>query len=327
MCVLMLAGCGFAAQANETFESMDTCMQINLYGSAGTAAVVRAEIERLDALLSATDEHSDVYRLNRDGEAPVDPDTCELLEKTQETCRALDNDLNIFVYPLVEAWGFIDRNYTIPAPKTIETLLSAAQNARLARTETNFLKIEGQDARLDLGAVAKGYAADRAIAVMADNGVFSGILNLGGTVAAVGKKPSGELWRVGICDPDSQSSYFASVAVSDKIVATSGSYERYFERGGKRYCHIIDPKTGYPVDNGTVSVTVISDSGFQSDALSTALFVKGLDGAVQYWRKNGGFEFILLDENNRLYLTEGIEAAFRMADYYDYEVYVIKASG
>ena len=116
------------------------------------------------------------------------------------------------------------------------------------------------------------------------------------------------------------------MSVSDRIVATSGSYERYFESGGKRYCHIIDPKTGCPTDNGTVSVTVISDSGTRSDALSTALFVMGIDGAKKYWRSHRDFEFILLDDKNNLWLTDGAEASFKMNKDYDYNLKVITAS-
>ena len=108
------------------------------------------------------------------------------------------------------------------------------------------------------------------------------------------------------------------------MIATSGSYERYFEENGRRYCHIIDPKTGYPVDNGTVSVTVISDSGFQSDALSTALFVMGRENAERYWKDKGGFEFILLDDNEELWLTKGAAERFRLADGYDFPIHTIE---
>ena len=115
---------------------------------------------------------------------------------------------------------------------------------------------------LDFGALAKGYAADRAKEILAQNEVKSAILNLGGTVAAVGTKPDGSDWKVGISDPESTGGYFATVTLRDKIVATSGSYERFFEQDGKRYCHILDPKTGMSADSGVVSVSIVSDNGY-----------------------------------------------------------------
>lgn len=320
---MLLAGCGYSNVASESFESMDTFMKIDIYGSADTAAEIRAGIESLDSLLSAQDDSSEIGRLNKNGSAELSEDTADLLAQALELCADTDGALDISVYPLVEAWGFIDKNYRIPGESEIDDLLK----------NTDFRKITlsggraslGSGMKLDLGAVAKGYAADKAVELMKENNVRAGILNLGGTVAAVGEKPNGEKWRVGICDPENTAAYFGSVSASGKVVATSGSYERYFEQDGKRYCHIIDPKTGCPTDNGTVSVTVISDSGTKSDALSTALFVMGIDGAKEYWRSHTDFEFILLDEENTLWLTEGAEAAFRMNKDYEYNMKVIKA--
>lgn len=326
LCVLLFAGCGgYATVSSERFESMDTFMQLELYGSEATTVAVKEEILRLDGLFSATNADSDVYRLNRDGSARIDAATREVLGKTQEYSVLLDNDLDIFVYPLVEAWGFISRDYTIPDSAAIAALLPAAQTAAVTLSADNQAQITEQGAKLDLGAVAKGYAADRAVDMMRAQGVSSGILNLGGTVAAVGKKPTGEPWRVGISDPDNSAAYFGSVLCSDRFVATSGNYERYFERDGRRYCHIINPRTGYPVDNGTVSVTIISDNGFKSDALSTALFVKGADGAQAFWQEHPDFDYILLDDSGDLYITEGIADSFRLLSGYDYTVHTIKS--
>ena len=323
LCLVFLAGCGYSSVAGESFESMDTFMKIDIYGSADTAAAIRSEIERLDSLLSAQDSGSIIGRLNSEGSAEITSETSDLLAQTIGLCAETDGALDISVYPLVETWGFIDKNYRVPGADEISALLKNTDYRRISLGDGS--ASVGSGMKLDLGAVAKGYAADRAVEIMKENNVRAGILNLGGTVAAVGEKPNGEKWRVGICDPDNTAAYFGSVSVSGKVVATSGSYERYFESGGKRYCHIIDPETGCPADNGTVSVTVISDSGVRSDALSTALFVMGTEGAAEYRRSHRDFEFILLDDKNNLRLTEGAEAAFRMNKDYDYNLTVIKA--
>ena len=310
-CLLLLSGCAYApAQtARESFECMDTFMNVEICGGEETAAAVRAEIERLDGLLSASAEDSDIGRLNRAKSVTPDRTTYELLEKSLGACAELEGYLDISVYPLVEEWGFIGRDYRVPGQASIDRLLQSVsyQGVRLSARESEppILYAEiGENMKIGLGAVAKGFAADRARSVMEADGVTSGILNLGGTVAAVGKKPSGAAWRVGICDPENTANYF--------------------EENGRRYCHIIDPKTGYPVDNGTVSVTVISDSGFQSDALSTALFVMGRENAERYWKDKGGFEFILLDDNEGLWLTKGAAERFRLADGYDFPIHTIE---
>ena len=330
-CLLLLSGCAYApAQtARESFECMDTFMNVEICGGEETAAAVRAEIERLDGLLSASAEDSDIGRLNRAKSVTPDRTTYELLEKSLGACAELEGYLDISVYPLVEEWGFIGRDYRVPGQASIDRLLQSVsyQGVRLSARESEppILYAEiGENMKIGLGAVAKGFAADRARSVMEADGVTSGILNLGGTVAAVGKKPSGAAWRVGICDPENTANYFGAVEASDQVIATSGSYERYFEENGRRYCHISDPKTGYPVDNGTVSVTVISDSGFQSDALSTALFVMGRENAERYWKDKGGFEFILLDDNEELWLTKGAAERFRLADGYDFPIHTIE---
>ena len=196
---MLFSGCGYSNVASESFESMDTFMKIDIYGSADTAAEIRAEIENLDSLLSAQDDSSEIGRLNKIGSAEFSEDTADLLSQALELCKDTDGALDISVYPLVEAWGFIDKNYRIPGESEIDDLLKNTDFRRI--TLSGGRASLGSGMKLDLGAVAKGYAADKAVELMKQNNVRAGILNLGGTVAAVGEKPNGEKWRVGICDP------------------------------------------------------------------------------------------------------------------------------
>ena len=185
---------------------------------------------------------------------------------------------------------------------------------------------ENKGMKLDFGAVAKGYAADKVIKSLKDEQANCeyALLNLCGTVAAYGKKPEGGEWKIGITDPDNTDTYMGTVSCTDKIIATSGSYERYFEGDdGKIYSHIIDPKTGYPVDNGIKSVTVISDSGLLSDGLSTALFVMGLDKAKEYYQSRKDFDFIILTDDKKAFVTAGAAESFTQAAGYEYETVII----
>ena len=295
--VLLLSGCSVNPETL-SFESMDTFMQVSLYGDKKTAEAVQNEILRLEALFNANDPDSKVSELNQSGFVE-DEDVFKVLEGALKVSQSTDGALDPSVYPLVEEWGFISRDFHI-------------------RTYIP------EKMKLDLGAVAKGYAADRAKGILAQNEVKSAILNLGGTVAAVGTKPDGSDWKVGISDPESTGGYFATVTLRDKIVATSGSYERYFEQDGKRYCHILDPKTGMSADSGVVSVSIVSDNGLYCDALSTALFVMGAEKAQAYWKSQQDlppFDYILLDDTGKVYVTAGVELT--LTDKEKYEVVVV----
>ena len=315
--VLLLSGCSSTAETL-SFESMDTFMQVSLYGDKKTAEAVQNEILRLEALFNANDPNSKVSELNQSGFVE-DEDVFKVLEGALKVSQSTDGALDPSVYPLVEEWGFISRDFRIPDKSTIDELLQHVDYTQIA---LNFNRTYiPEKMKLDLGAVAKGYAADRAKEILAQNEVKSAILNLGGTVAAVGTKPDGSDWKVGISDPESTGGYFATVTLRDKIVATSGSYERYFEQDGKRYCHILDPKTGMSADSGVVSVSIIGDNGLYCDALSTALFVMGAEKAQAYWKNQQDlppFDYILLDDTGKVYVTDGVELT--LTDKEKYEV-------
>lgn len=315
--VLFLSGCSVNPETI-SFESMDTFMQVSLYGDKKTAEAVQNEILRLEALFNANDPDSKVSELNQSGFVE-DEDVFKVLEGALKVSQSTDGALDPSVYPLVEEWGFISRDFRIPDKSTIDELLQHVDYTQIA---LNFNRTYiPEKMKLDLGAVAKGYAADRAKEILAENEVKSAILNLGGTVAAVGTKPDGSDWKVGISDPESTGGYFATVTLRDRIVATSGSYERYFEQDGKRYCHILDPKTGMSADSGVVSVSIISDNGLYCDALSTALFVMGAEKAQAYWKNQQDlppFDYILLDDTGKVYVTDGVELT--LTDKEKYEV-------
>ena len=165
-------------------------------------------------------------------------------------------------------------------------------------------------ASIDLGGIAKGYTSSRVIQIMKDCGIEHAIINLGGNVQVLGTKTDGSDWRVAIQNPDSESSYLGVLSTADKAVITSGGYERYFEQDGQVYHHIIDPQTGYPSESDLTSVTIVCSDGTTADALSTALFVMGLDGAKELYRSGAiDFDMILFD-GSRVYVSEGIASGF-----------------
>ena len=187
---------------------------------------------------------------------------------------------------------------------------AATQETEAADKSAQTLVLFGASGmEIDLGGIAKGFTSSRVMEVFREYGIEHGLVSLGGNVQALGTKENGKTWRVAIQNPESELDYLGVLDIQDKCVITSGGYERFFEKDGVRYHHIIDPRTGYPADSGIISATIISKDGTLADGLSTSLFIMGKDQAEKYWRKNADrFDYILEDEEGKLYVTEGAAA-------------------
>ena len=317
---VILASCASSEPSTASFQSMDTLMTLKIYGGkADACSRLQKCIEELDALLDATDENSEIYRLNTEKSASVSEDTSFLLNDSISLCRDFDGAFDITVYPAVQAWGFHTGDYRVPDNDELKTLAEKIDYGNIKFHDADF-SLDGE-CQIDLGAVAKGYAADECRGVLRENNAQAAVLNLGGTICLYGKKPDGSRFSVGIADPDNTAGYFGYLSCDQGVVATSGGYERFFEKDGRRYIHILDPATAKPVDNGILSVTIVSDAyGTFADAASTALFVMGLDKATAYYRSHPDFDFIILTDDKNLYLTEGVYDDFTLCDGYDFTI-------
>ena len=320
---VLLSGCVSAPARTppapeRTFFAMDTVMTLRLYGGGDEALLDAAEdrVKELEALWSVTDENSEIYALNRDGFAALSGDTAALLAGALELCERTDGALDITVCPVVRSWGFTTGKYAVPDSEAIEELLTRVDYTKVTLDEAAGTAAIPAGVEIDFGSVAKGYTGDVLSGLLKVYGVESAILDLGGNIQTVGAKPDGSPWRIGVRDPEDEAGYIGVVSVSDKAVVTSGGYERYFEQDGVRYWHILDPKTGRPARSGLASVTVVGDAGAVCDALSTALFVMGREGAVDFWcqyRDELGFELIILDEAGAVTITAGLEDSFTLS--------------
>ena len=313
--LLLLTSCADNTpyQEQTSFFSMDTYMEINAYGHVGTALTdCKDEIYRLEALLSVTDDTSDIGRINTSDITDVSPDTAEVIRYAMQIGEETGGALDITIYPVLKEWGFTTGDYGVPDDETLNVLLQRVDFTQIRIDDGTLPNVTVPDGvQLDLGALAKGYASDKAAEILKKNGIESALINLGGNIMTIGSNPSsGDPWRIGIRNPFALDENIGVIEVRDKAVVTSGSYERYFTADGKTYHHILDPATGRSVDNGLVSVTVIGDSGLMCDALSTALFVMGAERAEEYYRKRGDFDMILVTEKGEIFITEGIFDSF-----------------
>ena len=328
--LLALAGCQKAPEPVEfTTFAMDTVMNFTLYGEKKQTAdtvkpLLAGGVSALDKILSATEEGSDIARLNRRGAGGVGAETAEVLAKALELCEATGGALDITAYPAVKAWGFTQEEHRVPSPAELEALAE--------KIDYTAVKLEGdavalpEGVEMDLGAVAKGWAGDLLAEVVRANGISSALLDLGqSTIAAVGAKPDGSPWRIGVVDPARPGAYFAVVELEDMAMGTSGGYQRYFEQDGEIYWHILDPETAAPARSGLASVTVASPSAFLCDGLSTALFVMGLEDGAQFWRDHPelDFEAVFVTEDGEIYRTAGLEGRFSLAEGYEDRAVVV----
>ncbi len=333
LCVL-LSGCTGGTEpsptpVSEAVEStifaMDTVMSLKVYGSQEDLSAVTARINGLEAELSVTREQSQVWAVNHAGGAPVKvgEDFTALAGLARELGDRTGGALDITLYPVVRAWGFTTGEYQIPDEETLSALLEKVDYSALTVEDGSATLPEGME--MDLGAVAKGYAGEMAADLLRERGVSSALLNMGGNVQTVGAKPDGSAWNIGIQDPKQPTGgRLGILRLVDQAAVTSGGYERYFEEDGVRYWHIMDYRTGAPARSGLTSVTIIGDKGGMCDGLSTSLFVLGLDGALDYWRTWGGFEAILVDEDDNVWITAGLADCFTLEKDLGYTLQVVE---
>lgn len=316
---LLLAGSltacgGTAAQEMQSIQvfAMDTVMGLRACGGETEAALAAAEDEiyRLDEALSRTREDSAVSRLNSAaGGTPVDvgEELRDLIARALDFSAATDGAFDITLAPVSSAWGFTEDTYRVPEDAELALLLPCVGAEHVHLEEGTAVSLD-QGTRIDLGAIAKGYASDRMAAIYQEHGITHGIVDLGGNTWVCGGNLEGEPWQIGIQDPARSAGALAGILeASDAFAVTSGGYQRYFTGpDGTVYQHILNPKTGWPVQGDLLSVTIVADNGTMADAYSTALYVMGREAAQDFWRQNGGFDMVLITKDGQVLYTPGL---------------------
>ncbi|MBI9050761.1 MAG: FAD:protein FMN transferase [Anaerolineaceae bacterium] len=305
----------FAVQS--THLAMGTVMTHKAFGTDAEESLTAAqmEIERLEALFSRFRPGSDISRINQAagiGRVQISEETMQVLQTAQAFTQQYADCFDITITPLVDLWRKAAGSKQVPQQASIKAAL-ALVNAHdlLLNPGSATAELRRTQQCLDLGGIAKGYAANHIREIFTALAVQSACANLGGNVIALGCKPDGSSWKVGIQHPRREQALLGMVSVDNQCVVTSGDYQRYFiGKDGKRYHHILNPNTGYPTESNLLSVSIITRDAMTADALSTMVFIAGLEKGLKILANHPECEAILVDQNCQIILTKGLHDQF-----------------
>lgn len=346
--MLLFTGCGNITDADTSTTGnqpisissikLNTAVQITIYDSQDKALLddCLALCDKYELIFSRTNEKSELYKLNHrkdvsDGDFSTDgqttpypvsgtadtwhisEDLAALLSEGLDITRESDGAFDIAIAPLTSLWDFTAEDPEVPDDAAIQKALPLCSSDGVA-IDGEDITLPSDDIQFDVGAIAKGYIADRLKDFLIKKGVKSAIINLGGNVLCIGSKPDGTPFKIGIQKPFADRNETEAVMdITGKSVVSSGIYERCFKQDGKLYHHILNPQTGYPYDNGLISVTIISDQSVDGDALSTTCFALGLEDGLKFAEKKG-VQAVFITEDYELHYTDGFRDEIRVTD-------------
>ena len=314
---IALGGCNTqqAVPYSDTQFMLDTNITITLFKNDPDLMNQCFElISEYESRISTHLESSETYKLNHAGGEALElhNDTVFLISKALEYSVETGGLFDITVGPLVDLWDINNKNDgdILPSPEDIATAISLIDYKKV-KINGYDVSLENKEMRIDLGAIAKGFIADRLVEFLTQKGIDKALINLGGNVYVLGTKPDGTEFKIGIQDPDTdRGDYMGIISLSNKSVVTSGTYERFFITDGIRYHHILDPRTGYPSNQDLKSVTIVSDTSIDGDALSTSVFLLGLKDGMNFVSQKEGVEAIFITNDDKVYITDGLIGNF-----------------
>lgn len=300
----LLFGCQKQGNTSEQVYNdvlFDTIIQVKIYDPVDQSILSECEslCQKYDKLFSRTNPDSDVSRINQSkgNSVSVSPETIDLIKKGIEYGDLSKGAFDITIASVSSLWDFHEDSAKMPDKKSALEAISHIDYHNIV-VDQHTITLLDPDASIDLGGIAKGYIADQIASYLKDNGVTHAIINLGGNVLTIGAKPDGSPFHIGIQKPFEPSGEpITSIDIQDKSVVTTGIYERYFKKNDVIYHHVLDPKTGFPCNNSLASVTIITDSSLDADALSTTCYLLGLEEGMKliHSLENTEAVFITLD--------------------------------
>lgn len=306
---------------SRTESIMGTVVKITLYDSQDLKVLDKAfeRVREIEKSVSINQEGTLLDKVNDfSGIEPVkvDNDTFEIVSKGIDYSKLSNGLFDITIGPLVKLWSIGLPEARVPSKDEIDKVLSYINYENIELNESDksiFLKESNMI--IDLGGIAKGYAADEISKVLTENNVNSAIIDLGGNVYTHGTKITGEDWNVGIQNPlSTRGDVLGTIKVSNKSIVTSGIYERFIEQDGVKYHHILNPKTGYPYDNNISGISIISDKSIDGDALSTSVFAMGVENGLKFIECQPNIEAIFVTTDKKIYLSSGMIDLFNLTN-------------
>lgn len=311
---LMLSGCSGLPKERDlsyTDTLFDTVISVRIYDNADEDILKGCEelCKKYDSMFSNKIADSEISQINNAGGAPVEvsDDTIKLIKKGIYYGNMSNGAFDITIGSVSDLWDFKAENPSVPDAAAVAEAVSHV-NYKNIIVKDNTVRLQDAQAKLDVGAIAKGFIADRLKEYLEDNGITHALINLGGNVLAMGSKLDGSDYNIGIQKPfDESGTPITSVKISDKSIVTSGIYQRYFEQDGKIYHHILDPKTGYPCENTLSSVTIITDSSLTADAMSTTCFLLGYDKAANMINQLDNVDAVFVTTDNKVIYSKNFQ--------------------
>jgi Membrane-associated lipoprotein involved in thiamine biosynthesis len=303
------------------FYGLGTIIRLRVDGKNREKAIQEA-MDRLNIIenkMSVFKEFSEVSMINKNAgvsNQAVSTDTYFVINKAVEYSRLSEGTFDPTIRPIVSLWRIGSDNPRIPSKSEITSNLKLVNYEDIILDEkSHSIGLKHTKQAIDIGGIAKGYAADEVKKVFENNRIKSALIDLGGNIYALGTKPDKTLWKVGIQNPvDTRGEHIGVISVENKSVVTSGNYERYFTKEGKIYHHIIDPKTGYPSESEVISSTIISDHSIDGDGLSTGVYIMGLEKSIKLIESLKGIDAIFITKNKEVYATSGIKNNFKITN-------------
>ena len=310
---VLLAGC---QKQNDFIESnnlkLGTLVSIKIFNYNNTSVFkdIYSILDNIENKMSVNIENNEISIINslsKDQFLPISPETNEVIEKGIYYSNLSNGNFDITIEPLVDLWKIGTENENIPDIDLINETIKRINYNSLNLTNST-LSFDNDNMKIDLGGIAKGYAADKIVDFLLDKDIDKALINLGGNIYALGSNQSDQPWKVGIKDPFSdRSDIIGYVNVINKSVVTSGVYERYFIKDNKRYHHILNPFTGYPYDNDIFGVTIITDKSIDGDALSTIAFSYGIEKGLDFINNLENTEAIFISSDKSVYLSNNLD--------------------
>ncbi len=276
-------------------------------------------VKDIDNKMNPSTISSDIYKINQNaGKEPVkvSKDTFNVIKASLHYSEVSNDSFDATIGALVQLWNIGNEKAKVPTQEEVNALLPSVDYKNIILDEKNStVMLKNPETKIDLGGIAKGYAADKVVQYLEDQKIEGAIVNLGGNIYTLGTKDGKTKFNIGIQDPTKpRGNAIGSITTTNNSVVTSGIYERYIEKDGKIYHHILSPKTGYPVENNLSSVTIISDNSMNCDALSTTAFSLGLEKGLKLIEKTPNTEAIFITKDKQIYTTPGLKDSFKLTD-------------